>query len=154
MRMIGKRLGKGKKVNRGGNMGCVLRVSGKNFDVDKFLKKTKQKICKVYYRGMPIFKSKPAGEKYRESGINFTVSKADFSNLKGQIKGAIKYLNKHNAELKQLSRCPDLDGEMLLDFGVEDRDTYTQADLLPSELLKSAGCLNISISISRYPVKK
>jgi len=134
-------------------MACVLRVSGKNFNVDKFLKQTKLKYCAIYRMGEPRSKFKPDGKKNEKSGINIAVSDADFYQLDKQISGTIKFLIKHQKELKKLLKYPGVSPISELDFGVAIRDVAIQSDYLPPKLIALAGRLGLGCRMTLYPSK-
>jgi hypothetical protein len=134
-------------------MPCVLRASGKDFDVDAFLQKSKLKPTAVWRKGEPRRKSKP-DKKNLTSGFNCDVSEQDFNNLKGQIIEAQKFLKRHKPDLQKLVRFSGVEGA-LLDFGFERRDViFSQSDLLPAELIRLAGSIGLAIEMSLYPPTK
>jgi hypothetical protein len=135
-------------------MSCALWISGKNLDVDKLTKKLSIKPCAIYKKGEPLFKLKPNGRKYYDSGMSFSPSKASFDRLDKQIKDTIRFLQKHNKSLKKLTTNKDTDSSVI-DFGIYLRMGYNniiaQSDYFPSELLKLAGDLKIDLGLSLYP---
>ncbi|MBI3880751.1 MAG: hypothetical protein HY301_11925 [Verrucomicrobia bacterium] len=131
-------------------MSCVLRASGRKFDVEEFLRKTKLKTIVCWKRREPRHRTKPAGENRETSGFNCDVSTKDFDDLPGQIKDAIKFLNKWQRTLRKLTDL-STGASVRLDFGIERRDVIFQFDILPSALLRAAGELGIDIEISQYP---
>ena len=133
-------------------MSCVLRAAGKNFDVDKFLSQTTLQPCAVFKKGEPERKSKPTGKKNEYSGINIEVSSADLNQLNQQIQDAVRFLEKNMNEVRSLAQSPGLDIEPELDFAIEKRDVYVQADYLPPKILVLAGSLGLGIRLSVYPV--
>lgn len=84
------------------------------------------------------------------SGFNLRVSEAEFSDLNQQQSDALAFLQKYERELKLLAAFPRVE-DVVLDFGVEDRDVAAQADYFPPDLLCRMGLLNIGLVISRYP---
>src|ERR1700749_4898075 len=89
------------------------------------------------------------------SGINFLTSNADFDKLDRQIKGTIKFLEKHRLLLKKITTNENVEF-CTLDFGINLRMGYnniaSQSDYFPHKLLKLAGDLQIDIGISLYPL--
>ena len=132
-------------------MSCVLRASGKQFDVDAFLKKSKLDPCAVFRRGEPKSKINPKSKKNTYSGINVPVSNASFDNLRRQIKDATTFLLNNKAEIRKLTKFKGVEG-VGLDFGIRKRDTFTQSDEFPAELIAVAGSLGLSIMLSQYPI--
>src|SRR2546428_7986516 len=124
-------------------MSCVLRVSGKKFAATAFAKRTELPVIKVYVRGEPkLPRTRPDGEKHRTSGVNIEVSRADFTNLRLQIRHAQLFLERHKRELIRLMRSPGVE-DMTLDFAVTDRAVPAQFDYLPPQLIATAGKMGI-----------
>ena len=135
-------------------MSCILTISGKNFDVDSFIKKSKLKPYKISYRGQPKLKSKPKGDKLSFSLLSIEASKADFSDFKKQVSDTIRYLKRNRGRLAHVNVTKGID-HAVLDFGIDlriDRENVLyQSDKFPSHLLKLAGELGFDIEISIYP---
>jgi len=132
-------------------MSCILRASGKNFDVDKFLSQTKLQPCAVFKKGKPKYQARPKGKKNEFSGINIEVSNADFNQLDQQIQDAIKFLQKNKDEVRNLIDFLGLDSESEIDFAIEKRNVRAQTDYFPPKLLVLAGTLGLGIRLSIYP---
>jgi hypothetical protein len=128
----------------------VLRATGKNFDVDEFLKTSSLDALTAFHRGEVRFPTSSVTRKSEYSGMNVSVSTREFSDLRGQIEDAISFLSKNDQELKRLRDFPGLEG-MDLDFPIEDRDMVYQCDAFPHRLLLLLGELHIGLVISRYP---
>src|SRR5260370_9405452 len=128
-------------------MSCVLRAYGANFDVDFFLKDSLLKPLIVYHCGKPRF---PNSRRDEVSGMNIRVSIREFSDLRGQIDDAIRFLSNNDQELQRLRDFPGLE-EMELDFPIEERDVAVQSDAFPAQMLSLLGGLRISLVVSRYP---
>ena len=129
-------------------MACVLRVTGRDFDVDSFLNDSALKPLIVYHRGEPRF-SGPKIEPDEWSGMNVSVSEREFSDLSGQIQDAMRFLSENAAEVRRLRTFPGVE-RLEMDFPIVDRDVAVQTDCFPSALLTSLGELQIGLSISRY----
>ena len=133
-------------------MSCMLRANGKNFDVDKFLKKSKLQPCAVFRRGEPKFSNKPKGKKRTSSGLNISVSNASLTNFRRQVKDAIQFIDKNKKEIKKLIQTKEIEG-VELDFGTSrDEHTFVQEFAFPVELIARAGNLGLEIRLSSYPV--
>ena len=131
--------------------GCVLRVSGKVFDVDRFLKGSKLIPCAVFRKGEPRFSNARQTRKVNKySGFNVD---AAFSTplLSKQVRHAVTFLKKYRQELMKLRRFSGVE-DARLDFGILQRGTAAQFDYFPPELIRLAGELSIGIEISRYSV--
>jgi len=123
--------------------GCVLRVSGAEFDVDAFLAHSTLLPYRVHRKGDLGHRSR----RFTNSGLSLDVSSADA--LAAEITDAITFLSEHEAELQRLR---DFHGvtNICLDFGHYLRDVAAQFDYLPPDLLFRAGSLGIGIELSLY----
>ena len=135
-------------------MGCVLRASGRHFDVDEYLRKSPLTDYHVYRKGEPRFSTKPRGEKNKTTGINIAISYRSFNSLSRQIKAAISFLKKNRTEIGRLARFKGLDGAPVLDFGINKRDLPGQFYCFPAELVSLAGKLGLAIELSQYDFTK
>ena len=124
----------------------MFTVSGKQFDVDAFLRLVSLKSQVSWHVGDTLHRKRPS----EWSGFTLTASEAGFDDVWQQINDAIEFLKQHEADLARIVAFSGVD-ECLLDFGVEDRDVIHQADYFPAELLRLAGNLNIGLRVSRYP---
>jgi hypothetical protein len=134
-------------------MSCVLRASGSDFSVDRFLEGSELISCTVYLKGeqrSPASKSR--GNVNKSSGLRIDVSEAAFDDVQGQIRDAVSFLKRNEAELRRLCKFPGVEG-VTLDFGIAMRDVIAQYDYFPPELLYLAGSLGIGIELSQYPVE-
>jgi len=133
-------------------VGCVLRVSGRSFDVDAYLRTRAPLVpAAVHRRGQPKFQTQPKGRRNRRSGCNIIVSKMDFSDFPGQVRDAVRFLSGKSRAIRTLMRRPGVESASL-DFGVERRpEAVVQVDSFPRELVSLAGRLGLSIELSLYP---
>jgi len=115
-------------------MSCVLLAGGKRFDVDVFLKGTKLSPCAIFRKG-ELIGTDPKGKKRNMSGLNIDASSASFDNFTRQIKDAVKFLQDNKAEIKKLVKTKGLDEPPELDFAIRKRDSFTQSDCFPAELV-------------------
>lgn len=127
--------------------GCILHVSGEDFQVDAFLANSNLRPYRVHHRGEIGHRSRP----FIDSGLSLDVSSADGSSIKMQIVDAIAFLCTHEAELERLRSFPGVTS-LLLDFGYYRRDVAAQIEYLPPQLLLRAGTLGIGIKLSLYAV--
>jgi hypothetical protein len=134
---------------------CVLRVSGKHFDVDGQLASSGLTPYRVFRAGEPRWSSRPNGERHEVSGFTVDVSSASWASLAGQASDAVTFLKKHSDELTILRAAPGVE-DMRLDFPVDlriDRKTVmAQFDYFPPELVSLAGALGLGLELSIYPV--
>jgi hypothetical protein len=127
--------------------GCVLRASGKTFDVDAFLKGSDFKPSVVYRKGQ---RRKPASRGSQvSSGFNLTVSNSD--EPKRQVDDALAFVRDNREELLRLGRFGGVD-DVILDFAIAQREFVAHSAELPAELLTLAGSLGIDIHVSSYLV--
>ena len=136
-------------------MSCILTISGRNFDVDNFVDKSKLQPYRKSYKGQPKLKTNPDSEKLLRSSISIETSKADFDNLKKQVADTIRYLKRNKEKLSHVATTKGVDNA-ILDFGIDLRidkkKVLTQSDTFPNELLKLPGDLGLDIELSIYPV--
>src|SRR5687767_4702576 len=100
-------------------MSCVLRISGKMFDVTSFLEEAKLKPYKVFCKGELIGPTTKNNKRYIDSGCYFDASKAEFDNVNKQIADSIKFLNKNFKKFKSLPKYGLTPKDQpVLDFGI------------------------------------
>ncbi len=135
-------------------MACYLKVSGKEFDVDAYLKEHPCETSTIYHRGELEFKTKPDGTKLDFSGFNIYISDAEHKNLKQQILDATAFL-KDKENSKEICTIRSYRGVEIveLDFGVESYDREEQPVKwysFPPELIQLAGNLGLGLTITFY----
>jgi hypothetical protein len=129
-----------------------LRAYGDEFDVDAFLNGCTLPVCAVKRRGEPVFPStQPNGRRHERSGVNVTVSDADFEDFERQVAESIVFLQANAEQVRRLCAWPRVDG-VELDFGIERRDVIAQSDEFPAALVRLAGLHGIGPALSQYPV--
>jgi len=119
-------------------MSCVLRVSGKGFNVDAFLADSPFEPDDVFEKGESL------------TGFNLTVSAASPEDLETQVDDAMRFLDEHEEELRRLTGFDGVD-IAFLDFAVRWRDVAVHVDTFPSDFIWRAGALDISLTVSHYP---
>lgn len=133
-------------------MSAVLRASGPDFDVDAFVPHPDWTIANVFHRGEPrLPHSQQDWGTHRHSGLYIVVSDADLRDFAGQVANAIEFLSAYAEEVRTLAGWPGMDG-VVLDFGIERRDTATQCDCFPAELVRLAGACGLALELSQYPI--
>jgi hypothetical protein len=133
-------------------LAAVLRASGLEFDVDRFVAPCDWRIDKVFHRGEARGPTtRPGGRKNEESGLNVLVSDADFDRFAEQVRDAVAFLTDGAAEVRRLVTFPGVTG-VVLDFGIAWRDVAAQSDQFPAELVRLAGASGIALELSHYPV--
>lgn len=132
-------------------MACLLRVAGREFDVDRYLARGVLAPSGVYRRGEARFPTLPRARKSLRSGFNIVVSKKEFSDFPGQVRDALSFLARHRRAVRALRRRKGVDGAEL-DFGVERRpEAAVQVQAFPEELIRVAGELGLALTLSFYP---
>lgn len=134
-------------------MSCVLRAHGKSFQVKEFLEKSSLQPDTVYEKGDPVVSEKKNGSHQASSGFTVPVSQADFSDLEGQIREAILFLDEYEDELRRLGGFSGVEG-VSLEFRVGRREASTQTEVFPADLLWRAGALDIWLAVTHYFVSK
>ena len=137
-------------------MAVMLRVGGKDFDVDAYLREHPCETVRVWRKGEAVFpKSQPKGRKNEDSGLNMEVSNAERNDLDGEIEGAISFLEDevNHHEIQDLIGYPGVEGGTL-DFGIDLKDLSEyplQSFTFPPNLLSLAGDLGLCLEVSLYP---
>jgi hypothetical protein len=135
-------------------MPCVLRARGTSFAVDEFLAASTLNPITVFHRGQPQWSKAPPGSPLpNESGFHADASEADFSNLRGQIADATRFLKQNQSELARLVAFPGVE-RVSLDFGIEERDMAAQSERFPPNLLSALGSLGIWLEFTLYPQER
>ena len=130
-------------------MSSVLRVSGQRFAAREFAQRSSLPICAVHVRGDLRAGGKPGGKRSQNSGVAIVVSDSEFTDLKGQIRDAVKFLTKHQRAISRLTKLSGVESSTL-DFGIASRSVAAQFDCFSPELLLLLGKLGIGLEISRY----
>ncbi|HEY7117537.1 MAG TPA: hypothetical protein VH475_13195 [Tepidisphaeraceae bacterium] len=129
-------------------MSAILRASGSEFDVDAFVAGSSLEVVTVYRRGEPA-RTTPTGPKLDRSGFNVEVSDAGFNDFDEQLRDAVEFLTRHEAEVRRLVAFPGVEG-VVLDFGIAWRDVAAQFERFPAELVRLAGACGIALELSHY----
>src|SRR4030095_5129719 len=134
---------------------CVLRVAGKQLDVDRYLALSGLTADKVFRADEPRWTSQRDGKRNEMSGFTVEVSRGSWSNLAEQARDAIGFLKQHEAALTGLRAAPGVE-DMRLDFRVDlriDRENVmAQFDYFPPELVSLAGALGVRLYLSVFSV--
>src|SRR2546426_11328331 len=101
-------------LSRGGELAAVLRASGPEFDVGRFVVPCDWRIDKVFHRVEARRPStRPEGRKNEESGLNVLVSDADINQFAEQLRDAVEFLTHSAAEVRRLVTFPGVAGVVL-----------------------------------------
>lgn len=133
---------------------CVLRISGKEFDADRYLAVSGLQAHRVFHAGSPQSPSNPKGRCHEVSGFVVDVSERSWADLKGQVRDAIRFLDQNQKALLLLRDAPGVE-DMRLDFPVDlqidRRNLLVQFDYFPPELVSKAGAVGLGLELSTYP---
>lgn len=131
-------------------MGCVLKVAGRDFDVDAYLERGALVATAVYRRGEARFPTLPRARKNLLSGFNIAVSPKDSHDFATQVKDALEFLGRHRRAVRALCRRKGVDSATL-DFRVERRSVAAAPVKFPLDLVRLAGGLGLALELSSYP---
>jgi hypothetical protein len=127
---------------------CIMRVSGKRFQVDKFLEYSSLVPCRVFRKGQPRSSGVPRRRKVeKESGFNIVV--ASGRDLKAQTRKVIAFLKRNRLELRRLRKYRGVES-VTLDFGLQSKGKVAYFAYLSPEFLRLAAGLDFGIEISQY----
>jgi len=132
---------------------CVLRASGIEFEVDRFLRKTPFTPCAVFRRGTSRSQNS-SGPINKISGFNLVISNAPRDDLPAQVAEAEQFLAEHTREIRRLVRFPGLEG-VGLDFAIHRRAAdaaIAQFYCFPASFVRTVARLGLSLELSLYPV--
>jgi len=133
---------------------CVLRVTGKEFDADRYLALSGLTAVDVFRASEPRAKSRPEGKRHQVSGFTIDVSRESWANLAGQVMDAIAFLKEHEQPLTMLRSAPGVEDIRLdfpIDLRIDRQNVMAQFDYFPPELVSRAGALGLGLEISIYP---
>ncbi len=134
-------------------MSCLLRILGKDLDVDGLLRRISIPPNRIWRKDEPRSRTNPTGKSFASSGASFVASDADMSEFDRQVEQATAFLEKHCAQISAASRFVGVE-EASIDFGVTLRDVAIHSDYLPVELLAVAAKCGLGLEISHYPMTK
>src|SRR5947209_15235081 len=97
---------------------CVLRVTGRKFDPEKYLASSKLAPYSVFRAGEPRFASNPKGKIHEVSGFKVDVSRRPWDSLADQVLNAIAFLKRHKQPLARLRSIPEVE-DVRLDFQLD-----------------------------------
>ena len=127
----------------------VFRVSGKNFDVSKFLKQSNWNVGRHWVQGY----MHPVRKKIADnSGFNYDIcTKGSYpKDFEKHIKEIRKFLQKNRIVLKKLKRKPSISEIDIGVIGTESSKVCMYQAHFEPELLKLAAGLGITLKVSVY----
>jgi hypothetical protein len=125
---------------------CVFVASGLSFDVDRYLAGSPFKAMAVFRKGDVPPKNNPELKPRPDSGFVVLINADRELGLGQQLKEALEFLIRHEAELKGV-REVGVDN-MLLDLGVQVGDKLQQAEYVPPEVIAALGRLGLGLIFS------
>jgi len=131
-------------------MSCILRIGGKDLDIDNFAGKVDIFWYKEAYKGTS--RNLAGTKKYDNSSLSVTTSDAGFNEICRQIDDTVRFLNHYKNKLLAIKDTPEVEFATI-NFGVDsniDEEHLTQSFNLPVELIAICGQLGIAIEISIY----
>lgn len=130
--------------------GCVLRASGQDFDVEKFLATSPFNSCTVFRKGEP---TSARLKKLRvQSDFNLVVSDDAIGGRESkQISEAAAFVKANRDELLRLVNWPGVES-VAMDFGwnFDFGQSLALSNFFPPELLADCGKIGIGIEVSVY----
>jgi hypothetical protein len=131
-------------------VGCVLKVAGRDFDVDAYLRRGALVPTAVYRRGESRFPTLPRARKTLESGFSIVVSQKSSARFADQVEEAVSFLGRHRQAVRALRRQKGVDGATL-NFGLERQEVPPEGHVFPEDLVRVAGALGLALEVSFYP---
>ena len=134
--------------------GCVLHITGKDFDPEAILPQMSVRPYAVFRRGDKQCPEMPArARSYDGGGFKCDVSSAD-GDLRAEAEDAVMFLRRYYDDLRRLAAIPTIESRYL-DFGyylrLDGDRCLVQSDELSVTLLKLCAELGIGIMLSLYP---
>jgi hypothetical protein len=121
-------------------------ASGLSFDVDRYLAGSPFKAMAVFRKGDVPPKNNPERKPRPDSGFVVLISGDQELGLSQQLKEALAFLDRHEAELRAVRKV-GVDN-MLLDLSIQVADKMQQAEYLPPELIIALGRLGMGLIFS------
>jgi hypothetical protein len=133
--------------------GCVLYVTGENFDPHSVLAAIILQPYQIFRKGDLRSPGSKTTKLHRVAGFKCDVSRSD-GILSEEITDAIKFLRQHEADIRHLRSVTEVTS-MTLDFGInsrlDGRTCVVQIERLPLPLLELCGSIGVEIELSLYP---
>lgn len=124
----------------------TLRITGKNFDVKAFQRKTKWKVDRLWQKGT---KDKFTKRLYLESGLNHCVFECEGKVLKRVNERLLKFFSKYESELVKTRKS----AERVLDIGYivgDEERQFVTGFLFDKKLLTKLVKTDTKLEISIY----
>jgi hypothetical protein len=131
------------------DMPCVLRVSGRNLDLNALLDRSTLKAFRTWRQGEPRVPAAANSKINADSGACFDVSSAGFEEFAKQQEDATAFLCTNRSSIQRLTSCPGVEYAQL-DFGIDWGRSWIHSDVLSPAFLRAAADAGISVEISHY----
>jgi hypothetical protein len=125
-------------------MSCILRVEGREFDVDSYLHQTKFQPSAIFRKG--------ALKGVEKSAIHITVSNALPSELPAQFRDALQFLKTNRDALTALKAFRGVE-ILYLDFSILAQESKVEKYTFSPDLLYYASSIGIGIEVTRFSKK-
>jgi hypothetical protein len=127
-------------------LGAVLRISGSKISLMRFLDATQLKPLSIYWKGQLRYKSSKRPSEV--NGCNISVSSSSGQNLAAQVRDAVRFIRRHEAEFRRIKR---LKLSAVVDFGVEARHTNGPTYFrFPRALIVLLAKYGLDLELSHY----
>src|SRR5688572_31628015 len=122
----------------------VLRASGSDFEVDRFLSDQQLDACSVWRKGEP----RRSGSTHADSGFNLALPQADsWVTALSYLRDFIKV---HAGLLKDLQSL-GVGAELDIGIAVGEERSYAPSITVPNDVLTELSALGLTLMVSAYP---
>jgi hypothetical protein len=136
-------------------MPCVLRASIKDSEsLERFLEVTTLPIVKVYRVGELGFRTiKGKRLRVKIPSVNIPVAGGGWDNLRRQFRGAKRFFERREPELRRLRRILHSSG-WVLDFGVHGTgpNIAIEGRIVPVDMIQLAAVFGLKLELSIYKI--
>src|SRR4051812_31898085 len=88
-------------------MSAVIRMYGKDFNVDAFVANCTLPVCAVKRRGEPVFPaSQPDGRRHEQSGVHVLASEADCAAFRRRLTKSSRSFEEMNSSFADFELLP------------------------------------------------
>jgi hypothetical protein len=133
---------------------CVLRVSSKRKTLADFLSVSRIPYYDSHDKNTLQKYGREKGKPFGYAGFKSAVSEKKWDDLPGQFADAIRFLQRHKADLMRLRnefKVRDLTLDFPYDLRIGRDNVAVQGDFLPPKLIMLSGELGIGIGMTLYP---
>lgn len=127
-----------------------MRLSGKNFDINRFLTDCPWRVHRIRRRGDLIKPNRPDRGVEGASSCNILVSKKGMDDFEGQMADAIGFITRYGEMMHSLVSQAKLD-YLSLDFGVTVSHSFYHSFEFAHELISLAEPFKLRLMLTLYP---